>query len=82
MKSINRGGSYVQDVPTDVLKPLVKAGKIRATTDFGVVAKLDTITKHAGAVDAAAQNQRSGHGRLHQSAHAGKSRSIFTRGCC
>jgi UDP-N-acetyl-D-glucosamine dehydrogenase len=41
--SINRGESYVQDVPSHVLKPLVDAGKIRATTDFGAVATLDTI---------------------------------------
>src|SRR5579863_2106139 len=41
--AINRGESYVQDVSTDVLKPLVEAGKIRATTDFGAVAQLDTI---------------------------------------
>ncbi len=41
--AINRGESYVQDVPTEVLKPLVDAGKIRATTDFGAVAQLDTI---------------------------------------
>jgi len=41
--SINRGESYVQDVPTEVLKPLVRDGKIRATTDFGAVAALDTI---------------------------------------
>jgi UDP-N-acetyl-D-glucosamine dehydrogenase len=41
--SINRGESYIQDVPTSVLKPLVEAGKIRATADFASVAKLDTI---------------------------------------
>jgi UDP-N-acetyl-D-glucosamine dehydrogenase len=41
--AINRGVSYVQDVPTSVLKPLVEAGKIRATADFAAVAKLDTI---------------------------------------
>jgi len=41
--SINRGESYVQDVPTSVLKPLVEAGKVRACTDFGVVSELDTI---------------------------------------
>ncbi len=41
--AINRGESYVQDVPTEVLMPLVKAGKIRATTDFSVVSQLDTI---------------------------------------
>jgi UDP-N-acetyl-D-glucosamine dehydrogenase len=41
--SINRGESYIQDVPTSVLQPLVQAGKIRATTDFAAVAELDTI---------------------------------------
>jgi UDP-N-acetyl-D-glucosamine dehydrogenase len=30
-------------VPTSILKPLVDAGKVRATTDFAAVAKLDTI---------------------------------------
>jgi UDP-N-acetyl-D-glucosamine dehydrogenase len=41
--SINNGESYVQDVPTSVLKPLVDEGKIRATTDFAAVGQLDTI---------------------------------------
>jgi len=41
--AINQGESYVQDVPTAVLKPLVQAGKIRATTDFAAVTQLDTI---------------------------------------
>ena len=41
--SINRGESYIQDVPTSVLKPLVEAGKIRATTEFAAVAGLDTV---------------------------------------
>jgi len=41
--AINRGESYVQDVPTEVLKPLVQAGKIRATMEFSAVAELDTI---------------------------------------
>jgi UDP-N-acetyl-D-glucosamine dehydrogenase len=41
--AINRGESYVQDVAAEVLKPLVEAGKVRATTDFSVVAELDTI---------------------------------------
>ncbi len=43
VESINRGESYVQDVPTEVLKPLVESGKIRATTEFADVAGLDTI---------------------------------------
>ena len=41
--SINRGDSYVQDVPTPALKSLVQSGKIRATADFAAVADLDTI---------------------------------------
>jgi UDP-N-acetyl-D-glucosamine dehydrogenase len=41
--AINRGDSYIQDIPTATLKPLVEAGKIRATTDFSVVRDLDTI---------------------------------------
>lgn len=41
--SLNRGESYIQDVPTSVLKPLVDNGLIKATTDFAAVAGLDTI---------------------------------------
>ncbi len=41
--AINKGASYIQDVPDSVLRPLVESGKIRATSDFSVVAKLDTI---------------------------------------
>jgi UDP-N-acetyl-D-glucosamine dehydrogenase len=40
---INRGSSYIQDVPTSELAPLVQSGKLRATTDFSAVAELDTI---------------------------------------
>ncbi len=40
---LNRGDSYIQDVPTSVLKPLVDAGKLRATTSFCAVSELDTI---------------------------------------
>jgi len=40
---INAGDSYVQDVPASVLAPLAADGRIRATTDFGAVAGLDTI---------------------------------------
>ena len=41
--SINRGVSYVQDVPTAELAELVKAGRLKATTDFSVVSQLDTV---------------------------------------
>ena len=41
--ALNRGESYIQDIATAVLAPLVKAGRIAATTDFAAVAALDTI---------------------------------------
>jgi UDP-N-acetyl-D-glucosamine dehydrogenase len=40
---VNRGDSYVGDVPTETLAPLVQSGKLRATTDFSAVRELDTI---------------------------------------
>jgi UDP-N-acetyl-D-glucosamine dehydrogenase len=40
---INRGESYIQDIPTETLKHLWEKGLIKATTDFAVVEKLDTI---------------------------------------
>ncbi|HTP36087.1 MAG TPA: nucleotide sugar dehydrogenase [Candidatus Acidoferrales bacterium] len=43
VERINAGDSYVQDVPSDEVCALVDAGKLRATTDFSVVADLDTI---------------------------------------
>jgi len=41
--AINRGESYIQDVPTDAVARLVKAGKLSATTDPGATRDLDTI---------------------------------------
>ncbi len=41
--AINRGNSYVQDVPATVLAPLVKSKTLRATCDFRAVADLDTV---------------------------------------
>src|ERR1700737_2275834 len=41
--SLNRGESYIQDISADVLRPLVESKKLRATTDFSVIADLDTI---------------------------------------
>lgn len=40
---INAGESYIGDVPSGVVAPLVKAGRLKATTDFSVVRDLDTI---------------------------------------
>jgi UDP-N-acetyl-D-glucosamine dehydrogenase len=43
VSKLNSGESYVQDVATADLGPLVEDKKLRATTDFAVVAELDTI---------------------------------------
>ncbi len=43
VSQLNRGESYVQDVPTDTLKKWVSGGKFRATSDFSVILDLDTI---------------------------------------
>src|SRR5207244_6796302 len=40
---INAGDSYVGDVSNATLKPLVDAGKLRATNDFSAVLELDTV---------------------------------------
>src|SRR5205085_1753186 len=34
VERLNRGSSYIQDVPTPVLRDLVRKGMLRATTDF------------------------------------------------
>ncbi len=43
IEALNAGRSYVQDVPTEELRPHVESGTFRATTDFSVVRELDTI---------------------------------------
>ena len=43
VERVNAGDSYVLDVPSETLGPLVKAGKLEATCDFSAVAELDTI---------------------------------------
>ncbi len=40
---LNAGESYVQDIPTSVLAPLVGEDRFRATTDFAIIQELDTI---------------------------------------
>jgi len=40
---INRGESYIQDVPTEAVAALVSAGKLTATADPGAVRDFDTI---------------------------------------
>ncbi len=40
---VNAGESYIGDIPTSELAPLVASGKLRATTDFSVIRNLDTV---------------------------------------
>ena len=40
---LNAGESYIEDVPTDVLKPLVEAGLVAATTDYDELREVDAI---------------------------------------
>src|SRR5229473_1092446 len=40
---VNAGESYIADIPGGVFRPLVESGKIRATSDFGVISQLDTV---------------------------------------
>lgn len=42
--ALNRGESYVEDIPSDVLKPLVNEGLIRATTDYAGLAEVDAVS--------------------------------------
>src|ERR1051326_7734832 len=43
VRRVNAGDSYVGDIPTATMRPLVESGKLSATTDFAAVADLDTI---------------------------------------
>ena len=40
---LNRGTSYIQDVPDSLFTPLVDGKKFTATTDFSIIRELDTI---------------------------------------
>jgi len=41
--AINAGSSYIGDVPSTTLAPLVKSGKITATTDPDVISRADVV---------------------------------------
>lgn len=43
VQKLHAGVSYVQDVPGEVVNRLVSSGKLKATTDFSVIAHLDTV---------------------------------------
>jgi UDP-N-acetyl-D-glucosamine dehydrogenase len=43
VKQVNAGVSYIGDIKTEELAPLVAAGRLKATTDFSVLLELDTV---------------------------------------
>jgi UDP-N-acetyl-D-glucosamine dehydrogenase len=43
VEQLNRGESYIEDVPSEVLAPLVESGRIAATTDYDELRDADTI---------------------------------------
>jgi UDP-N-acetyl-D-glucosamine dehydrogenase len=43
VEQLNRGESYIEDVPTEVLRPLVEAGFVAATTDYDDLREADAI---------------------------------------
>lgn len=44
VRLINEGTSYIADVPTEQLAPLVKKGLLRATTDFDILKEVDAVS--------------------------------------
>jgi UDP-N-acetyl-D-glucosamine dehydrogenase len=44
VEDLDRGESYVQDVPTKQVANLIRSGKLRATTDFSVLAEADAVS--------------------------------------
>ncbi len=43
VRQLQRGISYIQDVPTEDVRALVRAGNFTATTDFSALKKADTV---------------------------------------
>ncbi|MGH9718778.1 MAG: nucleotide sugar dehydrogenase [Bryobacteraceae bacterium] len=43
VEQVNAGRSYIGDISSEVLEPLVREGKLRATSDFSAVSELDTV---------------------------------------
>ncbi|MCB9455630.1 MAG: nucleotide sugar dehydrogenase [Anaerolineaceae bacterium] len=41
---LNQGESYIPDIPTAQLKPLVESGRLRASTDYAALRAVDTIS--------------------------------------
>ncbi len=41
---LNKGESYIQDVPTEDVAQLVREGRLKATTDFSALEQIDTVS--------------------------------------
>ncbi|HHY88629.1 MAG TPA: nucleotide sugar dehydrogenase [Chloroflexi bacterium] len=44
MEALNRGESYILDVPSEQVARLVKAGKLKGTTDYAVLSEMDAVS--------------------------------------
>jgi len=44
VERVNRGDSYISDVPSEQLLPLVQSGRLRATHDLGEMGRCDAIS--------------------------------------
>lgn len=44
VKQLNAGESYIPDIPTERLKPLVQSGKLRGTTSYDDLQQVDTVS--------------------------------------
>jgi len=44
VESLNKGISYIQDVPTEQVARLVKSGHLKATTDFSALKEIDAVS--------------------------------------
>ncbi len=44
MDLLNKGESYILDIPTPQLAKLVKSGKIKGTSDYSVLSEIDAVS--------------------------------------
>ncbi len=44
VERLNRGESYILDIPTERLRPLVESGSFSATTDYAALTEADTVS--------------------------------------
>jgi len=44
VKKINKGQNYIDDVDSKLMKSLVKSGKLKATTDYSAIKKIDCVS--------------------------------------